>query len=195
MLRFGSLNRDWTSLSAEAVSDIPLYHGRTVDSTGFDYKHVGAGNDQDGPGFYFTSDSEDAWSYAHPHGVLLRATVRPRRLLPHRPGPGHRGRLSSAEVNTLVDAAPHLRDTLTNWDESPVRARRMLVHAIAGDNAFDEAQNIWGECYRGHEAAFLRGLVKLGYDAAVSPMPWGGRLHLIVFNPACIHEVEVVRQR
>lgn len=194
VLRGSKATVDWTRAE---VGDLPtsLYHGRTVDSTVFDLKHVGAGNDQDGPGFYFSNDPEDAWSYAHPKGVLLSATVRPRRLLPHGVGSGHRGRLSTAEVNTLVNAAPHLRDTLSNWDECPIRARRALLKAISGDSAFDEAQNLWGECYRGHEAAFLKGLVRLGYDAATSPTPWGGRLHLVVFNPDCITDVRVIRRR
>lgn len=176
------------------------YHGRTSNSTAFDPAKTGDrwANNQDGPGFYFTSDPRDARTYAHPDGVVLRAKLQPRKLVPHT------GRVPVAQVDRLLRQAPDLEDVLTNWDEDPRVAYRELLAAVTRPSSPWEAfLEVWGEAYRraGDNAAWLAGMTALGYDGVVSPSSWGtgedGRpvQHVVMFSPDRIQDVEVFERR
>lgn len=189
----GSRAKGLTGLVAAELPTV-MYHGRTVDSTAFDLGRVGgeAANDQDGPGFYFTDDPEDAWSYAYPHGVLLRARLVPRKLVPHT------GRPKQAEIARILRGSPCLSDVLMDWDEHPARAFQQLLSSVMrNETPFSAFQSAWYDAYHrcGEDAAYLRNMAALGYDGAVSPTDWRGRLHVVMFDPTRIVDVEVVRRR
>lgn len=184
------------ALTARTASELPavMYHGRTVDSAAFDLRHVGGenANDQDGPGFYFTDDPEEAWGYAYPHGVLLRARLVPRKLVPHT------GRPKQAEVARILRGSPCLSDVLMDWDESPTRAfHQLLSVTMRNESPFAAFLAAWYDGYHrcGEDAAYLRNMAALGYDGAISPTDWRGRLHVVMFDPSRIVDVEIVRRR
>jgi len=175
----GSVNED----DPFNVSMMRMYHGRQTDSLVFDAKFINAeGNLQDGPGFYLTNDPEDARRYAE-GGIIIEATVLPRRLVPHE------GAASRQEADRLLRGSPNLREVLEDWDEDPRKSyRKMLDAMMTGETPWAVFQNIWYDGYHrgGYDAEFARQMVLLGYDAAVSPGDWGGRTHLIVYNPQVI---------
>ena len=192
--------REPTGQAASSLLPGPWYHGRTSQSTAFDPAHTGDrwANNQDGPGFYFTSDPRDARTYAYPSGVVLQARLDPRKLVPHA------GRVPAGQVDRLLRQAPDLADVLTNWDEDPrVAYRKLLAVATRQPTPWEAFLTAWGEAYRraGDNAAWMAGMVALGYDGVVSPSSWGvgedGQpvQHVVVFNPERIRDVEVIERR
>lgn len=170
-----------TELTTEAVKLPVLYHGSLGKIEKFDVSKLGSGrgHDQDGPGFYFTDDVTDARRYASPNGFVHTATVTLRKAVPDK------GKAKSAEVLQLINAAPDLADTLTNWDENPAAAKRNALAAMLNqENPQQTFQSVWYDFYKGHEADYVRNMVKLGYDGLlVDRARNGGTLHVVVFNP------------
>jgi hypothetical protein len=73
-----------TSLLLTEVQSFPhWYHGRTVDSDVFSYDYIGGENsyDQEGPGFYFTSDFNNAKRYAENRGIILKCKINYKTLI------------------------------------------------------------------------------------------------------------------
>lgn len=161
-----------------------MYHGRTTTSTEFDLKYVGNGNDQEGPGFYFSSVKADAASYAYPAGIVLTVEVSDLKFLPKDAPP------IREEVIQLIKAAPNLEDTLTDWDENPVRALNQLITQCMKNESVKEAfEAVWGDCYakQGTDAEYIKQVLALGYNA-VQPETED---HLVVLDPSIIKIIKV----
>lgn len=165
------------------------YHGRTVHSTSFDLRFVGRSDasDQEGPGFYFTTNLGDALGYAHPNGIVLSATLAVRKWLPLTGAPKRK------EVERLMRASPCLDEMLTNWDEDPRRAFALGLDQMisAADSHRDALLNVWSDFYRrcGASPEWCRQVVKLGYDGVL--IPRNGGQHAVVFDPGVIRDVRV----
>lgn len=201
--------RGSADLDDRAANQTTWYHGRSTRSMRFDLRFVGGeeANDQEGPGFYFTNDPEGARGYAYPKrdrdnqpdtranpGVVLAVRLRvPRWVDPTR-------RANRTEVERLLRASPCYREELENWDENPVRAHANAMRGMmSAEWQHGVFQNVWGDFYRrcdGGDAAYLDGLVKLGYGGVRIPQPDGpyrmpGTVHAVVFSPAFIEDVRV----
>ena len=166
------------------------FHGRTARSTRFDPERVGDryATNQEGPGFYFTTDPDEARGYAHPNGVVLRATLHVPRWVSTTAPP------KRAEVEQLMRASPAYEDALTDWDESPPRAHQKALSAMLdAENQRDAFLNVWGDFYRraDENSAYLRALVKLGYGGLYVPNPHGAP-HAVIFSPDFIEDVALV---
>lgn len=159
------------------------YHGSPKAFEKFDYKYLGTGKgwDQEGPGFYFTNSDKDV---AHYGSNVYKVKLKLRKVVPLK------GRTKRKEVETMLRAAPDLADTLTNWDENPVRAFRMAVEAIMRDeNPHQAFQTVWYDFYRNDSAQYLKNMVDLlGYDGVVVPRT-EGVIHVIVFSPDAIDRI------
>lgn len=158
------------------------YHGRTTQSTAFDLERTGQGNDQEGPGFYFTSDLADARGYAWPDGIVITAELTPRRLV---------STASRAHITDLIKAAPELEMKLADWDENPDAAMRAAVASCVEDEY--PYQQVWVSFYRYNPAEYLREMVKLGFDGHEATWLTSGVRHMIVYNPACIKVLSMER--
>jgi len=174
----------------EAAMRVPvtLYHGSKEKLTSFDLARVGKGNDQEGPGFYFTNSRKDALAYANPNGYLHAVKVTARKLVPLK------GKVNAKDIEALLRKAPNLDDKLLNWDEDKDTAFSKALSGILQytKNPQDAFQQVWYDFYKGDEAAFLKEVVALGYDAAIpDPAKRGGATHVVVFNPAVIKVVSV----
>ena len=155
------------------------YHGRTVKSQVFDEEKTGKGNDQEGPGFYFSSDYDDASRYAYPSGIVMTANIDTSRLTPKT--------ASEEDIEFLLDEADpeDLETSLSNWSENTTTAREMLIEAIMNND--DPYLTAWYEIYRYEPAHFLKAMVKLGYDGHIKiPNQSLDIKHLIVYNPDVI---------
>lgn len=160
------------------------YHGRSVKSTKFDPKYTGRGTDQQGPGFYFSSDLKDAASYAYPNGIVIKAKLNLRKELPDK------GRKANEkEIKFLMDKALDLDGYLTNWDENPSKAYNKAFNSFMDDEL--PYQQVWADLYRYEPELYLKNLVKLGYDGHESPVDSDAR-HMIVYNPKSIEVLEVI---
>lgn len=175
---------------SRSTEDTVWFHGRAARSTRFDLERVGDryATNQEGPGFYFTTDRTEALGYAHPSGVVLQAKLRVPRWVSTTAKPDR------AEVERLMRASPVYEDALTDWDESPARAHQKALRGIlTAENQHAAFLNVWGEFYRraDENPAYLRALVKLGYGGVYIPNPHGAP-HAVVFSPDFLEGVTVV---
>lgn len=160
-----------------------MWHGRTTKSATFDLHRVGSGNDQEGPGFYFSSSESDARTYAYPSGLILKCELRLTKELPRT------GKVKSADLLKLLRAAPHLADSLTDWAESPAEAMRVVMAQLVERDPFDAFTQVWVDFYRQAPAEYLRQVVKLGYDHSFVQRTAAVQ-HAVVFDPSSIRVLE-----
>lgn len=174
--------------------NITVYHGGRHRITTFkpEWLGKGAGHDQEGPGFYFTTNEGDARAYAKGEGGFIHTiTLSPRKLLKKS------DRSKPSEIRKMMEWAPDLEGVLTNWDEDPKKAFNKAFRAMCQPTkAVDAFQQIWYDFYRYYGADYLSGLVALGYDGHIvesgfrrdgSPVT-----HYVMYNPKVIRVEEVV---
>lgn len=162
------------------------YTGRTSKSQVFSYDFVGreGANDQEGPGFYFTSDMTDARKYAYPDGIILTCEVKIKKTCPKR------GKPNLHIINTLLKNAPDLEDTLANWGDTTEKALRDVTRLHLQDtNPLNAYMQIWYDFYRYSPAEYLKQISKFysGHTAKRS----GGVEHFILYDPSIVLVKEV----
>lgn len=141
-----------------------FYHGAKVAFDAFDPARAADGHAQEGCGFYFTSDRDDAIHYAGSTGYLLTVELRIDRQLPLT------GRARRQDVEALMRASPELDSTLENWDENPSRAFAAALNGMMSRGTPKEVfEQVWWDFYRSHPAEFLAEVSRLGYDGTVFP--------------------------
>lgn len=183
---------------------MPWYHGRSARSRRFALEFVGgeSANDQEGPGFYFTTLRSEAGQYAYVRsgnpGVVLEADLAVTRWVPTT------GRTPSAAiVDRLMRLSPCYREALEDWDEHPGRAARVALQAMlnAKEPPHQTFLRVWADFYLrcGRSADYLRAMVQLGYQGVKIHHPAGphveARTHAIIFDPAVVQNVRVVEDR
>lgn len=172
------------------------YHGRTVDSTIFSYDYVGGENayDQEGVGFYFTSDLNDAKHYAEYKGIVLKCKLNYKKLIYKTSS--ENTKCNKKIIIDLIKNSPTLDSTLENFDENPKRA---FIHAVNlymnyGD-AWDSYQTIANDFYKYNAQEYLLQISKY-YDGQWTEKRGFERqddiIHLIVYNPSIIHVIEKI---
>jgi len=159
------------------------FHGRTVDTEVFDLKYVGReeAKDQEGVGFYFTKDKADASGYAAPNGVVLTVELKPRKLVSLSES------AKGSDVDFLIDHAPDLEGTLSNWDENPTRAKREAKKAMMAPTAKETFESIWFDFYKNDPKFFLENMISLGYDGHQASRT---DTHIIIYNPKAIKVIK-----
>lgn len=187
-------NTEWPTTSP---NEKIWYHGRTVDSESFSYDYVGGENayDQEGPGFYFTSNLNDARAYAQPNGIILKCYIDYKKLI-------IKSDTSSTKTNKkvlvdLINNSPNKEYTLSNFDENPRIAMINAVNAyLRYEDAFDSYQILARDFYRYEAKEYLETLSKY-YDAQLTTKEGsmdGHRLyHLIVYKPSIIKVLDKMK--
>ncbi len=170
-----------------AALKIRAYHGSTHKIDKFDLSQVDnpAANHEQGPGLYFTTEEKDALNYAKGNGYLYTVDIRIVKQL-SRTKP-----FEYTALERLINKAPDLADTLSNWDESPSRAKNMLINSLLDESKHEAYQTLWHDVYGGESKALIQRLIVWGYDGVVIPKNIGS--HILVINPARIKVVEVTK--
>lgn len=165
------------------------YHGTPANFDQFSYSFIGKGYDQEGPGFYFTSDENIAKHYTRGTGRIIKAQLNLQKTVPLTGSPKKR------EIVSLIKMAPNLEYTLTNWDEDPRVALLKAVQSILkngdkwGMKPHEVFQSVWYEFYKGHEDQYLKNMVSLGYDGVI--IPQGNNITtVVVFDPNKISQLK-----
>lgn len=164
---------------------IIAYHGSKTDFESFDLNRVGKGIDQNGPGFYFTQDIDDAKGYGdrvYEYELNLRKTV------------PTKGKINIAEIQKLMKLSSNLNDVLMNWGENKnVAFREALSAMIDAETPFHAFTNVWYDFYRDHPKQYVENMIKLGYDGVIIKGSEGygniSTTHIIVFNPNSIKKI------
>lgn len=127
-------------------SDMFFYHGSPCEISEFSFKFMGHGNDQLGSGFYFTSVRKDAVGYTEPNEVSSKhldaehsPTVHKVKLTFANPlDSKHVQSLTKSQVRAIIERAPNLMETLTNFDDVQTygyeKVIRPVIDIFAGNN-------------------------------------------------------------
>ena len=198
-----------------ASEDIVAYHGSGTDIQEFSYEFTGAGNDQYGSGFYFTTDEQEAVGYTCQRiqsdkpkpGGEDKPTVLEVRLDIRNPLDAEAvGTIPKNKVRKLIMMSPVLDESLIDWGDVDFEGREKVLSKAVDAYAYQATRNIIvkalfpiaNDFYRGHIKAFNEAVTKvLGYDGVVKkydnpdgcfPM----RTHYIVFRP---DQIKIVGRR
>lgn len=159
------------------------YHGTRARFTRFDPRYAAVGNAQEGPGFYFTKNINEAKGYGN---RVLKCEL-------DLTGEMHvNGPINRREIEYMIERAPDLEMDLTNWDEYPEVAFNKAVESMItyADGPKDAFESVWADFYRDEAAEWIRNVVRLGYTHT-RPTRTDNQ-HIIMFDPNGIELVEII---
>jgi hypothetical protein len=172
----------------------PIFHGSKADFTSFDYQFIGKGNDQEGPGFYFTSDIKDASIYSNEEGKIYEVYLRIENPVPLE-GEVDRyeleklalmavGLKDEEELYDLADSDEYWETNLSDWGEHPVSAYHSLIESVYSSyhsEPHQAFQQMWVDAFGFDSIPYLKAMMKLGYDGVI--VSRGHTTHYITFSP------------
>lgn len=173
-------------ISAIMEGQLPgyYYHGSSAPITKFSDEFVGNGNDEYGPGIYFTTAPSTAIGYANDgqNGVVYECELDLRKVLTKKT------RINKAVLLKLMQTTPD-DEAWTNWDQHQNRAYQIALQGYIDEgNMYDALMGVWYDWYRYHPVDFVRKLVQLGYDGYIFTFG-NGEQFVVVYNPASIKVV------
>lgn len=158
-----------------------FYHGTKVKFDRFDpnFASQDSSIDQNGPGFYFTTNKDEATHFAGADGVVLECILTPRKLIKSR------GVVSLGMVRILMKNAPDLDDYLTNWmdnsEDQKLAFKKAMDAFVVYNDPKETYERIWGDLYmRGHSREYMALMSKHGYDGVL--VSNGLTKHVIMLN-------------
>ena len=177
------------------ANTVIAYHGTPNQFDQFDLNLTGKGNDQEGPGIYFTSNKEQALGYGD---RVIEAKLHLNNVV------SMSGKINEDHIRKLVLQSLGLSDeseldemedddfwesNLTNWGGSPYSAYENVVDSTLRYNhtPHEAFQAVWYECYRHNAGDYLRNMIELGYDGVV--IPTAEATHYVVFSPNAIEVI------
>lgn len=171
-----------------------MYHGTTYDIPEFKREFVGHGHDQEGSGFYFTSDPDQAAGYNEIkpdlRGILAGPNVMPVYLRIQKPVTNKP--LTRSQVERIILAGDE--DALWNFGDVGYEGKRRVVQQAVNQYADNDWPTIRilfmlaNDFYRGEDGKFLEVLQRVtGYDGIV--VHHGDRTIAVVFSPNQIKSV------
>lgn len=174
-----------------------LYTGQKYSEPNFDIDNkIGKGHDQEGPGFYFTTDKDDAMGYAHPNGIVITVENNFQNLITPET------KLNKKHAIQLVKMAPRLDQILTDWGYDPPFVSKqsalndLLNSVINEEDAKDTFLQIWYDCYyrSGNSSIYIQNMKKLGYDGLIIPKQ-DNVTHVVVYDPDDLVIVKVEKYK
>jgi len=149
-----------------------------------------------GPGIYWTSDLEQAKSYAHPKGFIHVAKIPTSKLLKDTtPKPDRE------DVEWLIEKCDNPNGFLSNWgfgdgmtDRDQALAQAVNTYCNYADAMIDACVSVYHDAYGRTDAdLWAYNMVRMGVDAYLHRLPdvW----HLIVYNPKVIKLVKAYKLR
>jgi len=175
------------SLLTEAFdpSSIPWYRGTDVPGVfgNTDTDGQSQAYHQRGPGWYLTSNREDASYY----GKLNQFRLNPgARVL------SDKTRFSARITSALVMAAPDVGETMWDWDadgEGNVkRGLKAFIDVVFRQGMAEAVQSVSADFYKSSPDAFVANMAKF-YDAYVTDPLQSGVRHMILYNKQAVTPV------
>lgn len=165
------------------MKSMRFYHGKSKPLVKFDYNIIThEGNQQEGAGFYLTSDPLDAKKYGN-YVYLVEAAYR--KLVPIQ------GYKNMGEAKALVLAAPDVKEELLSWGDTPQDGLNKYLKNISEytkpNNPLDMFTQVGADFYRYNPVEWMKGMVNLGYDGTLIKNPYGKKnnfIHFIAYDPA-----------
>jgi hypothetical protein len=171
-----------------------FYHGSLRPRKTWDLSSLGQGNDQYGPGWYFTDNEKVAKSYADgPEGVLQKCDINVSNVCPN---VGDTDRFRS-RVARMMKAAPQARTHLENWGENPREALNQALDLTldSTEGPHDLIQQVWIDFYLDQEGVWAKNVLKLFRWSLALPdsSDTGGDQYAVVWDPSAITILSTVR--
>jgi len=182
---------DYFEIGAEinegANQVIVAYHGSPTKISKFSDNFVGGNDatDQEGPGIYFTTKIDEAMGYAKQGGYIYTVELHPKNMLSDKMGQGFE-HLKPA-VTKLIKSSPNWKGLAMGYDDDVNEGLNELVYQFIGMGQSEKEVfvNLYHEVFKENAVLFVRGMVKLGYDALYLPAKDEGG-HIVVYNPKII---------
>lgn len=170
------------SLILESDTNV-FYHGSTHKITKFVDDFVGKGNDQYGPGIYFSSSKEDTLAYSGNDGIIYKCQLDLSRQLTTK------SQYNENLCKKLMVSSPD-EYAYTDWadtDDRMVAATEAMKNYVSsyGHNMYEIIMSIWYDWYREYPQDFVRNLSSMGYDCTTHDSN-GGTTFVVVYNPSII---------
>lgn len=166
-----------------------FYHGSTTDIKTFVDDFVGKGNDQYGPGIYFSSNRDDTLAYTGDNGYVYKCKLDTSKQL------SSKSPYNQKICLDMMVASPD-EYAYTDWDESLDKnkaAKNALKTYIDsyGKDMYEILMQIWYDWYRDYPKDFVRHLVKNNFDCTLHDSNTGSTF-VVVYNPAIISFIDKV---
>lgn len=155
------------------------YHGSKHDIQSVDDKHFGTGHDENGPGFYMSSSTNDASAYTYGRGGYDEgANVMPVHHAIKNPMPtGHV--FQRKHIDHIIRNAPNLDDKLSDWDEVTPKNRNSVINRVVDSfhnhqdmddnrNGVNVLNSLDKHFYSGHSGELLKRVNEVtGHDGVI----------------------------
>ena len=144
----------------ESLQSSVWYHGTNSKYEWFSDDFTGEGNDQEGPGHYFTTNLNNAKTYGK---HVVEVSISFDKVVPNK------GKINTREIETLIKQSPRLETYLSNWDESPKIAFKTALDSIINNSTDprDAFLQVWNDFYKYEGPDFVRGMKNLGYTGCI----------------------------
>jgi len=171
-----------------------MYHGSTFDIREFRKEFLGKGHDQEGPGFYFTSDADNAAAYTVERPEIPGQAAGPNLMPvylriqnPVQPKP-----LTRQQIRELVKSGDP--EALWNFGDVGFEGKAKVLEEavqIYADSNYDTRRmlfNIGNDFYSGEDGKFLDVLTRVtGYDGVI--VHYEQHTHAVAFHASQIKSV------
>lgn len=161
------------------------YHGSKKDFDKFDlnFAITKESNAEVGPGFYLTTDKEDA----HRYGIINKEEsgyLKEVKLTKKSGIKNENQKYQQSFAQFLINRMPNKQDVLSNWDENKYKALNILTSHIleSSDTLKEMILNIWADCYKDEEQDLMRRLRVKGIDGLLIKKNNGVKW-LVCYNP------------
>lgn len=156
-------------------SDIIWYHGSNNKFDAFSPEYLDKEDAymQEGPGYYLTSDINDARAYG-PN--ILKFKIKINKLVSTTKPP------KPILIQNLIKNSPDLDYNLDNWGENKHQAFKEAFTAMMSRGSEKEViEQVWYDFYRHNEAEFIKKLAAFGYTGLLIPKN-NGVYHFILYD-------------
>jgi hypothetical protein len=176
----------------DSARNITAYHGTKDKINKFQFVNAPDAKNQEGPGIYFTINHEDAKNYAGDGGYVYTVQLTPKRLLRNTPMNKVDKNQLRDEVVKLIKMAPNWKSVAMNYgDDLEDGLDGMLYQYIDTSNIKRKVfVYIFEDLYKTNPDAYIKNMIKLGYDGVYLKSKDGLRDNYAIYNPAVIKLVK-----
>jgi len=181
------LQEQLSSISEAGVKTVKAYHGTPQKIKKFSDAFVGGSEavDQEGPGIYFTTSFDEATKYGEGGGYVYQVKLSYGKLVSDKPnidldylmGP----------MTKIVKMSPDWKKVARGYDDDLEEGLSEMVHRYVGMAQSEKEAFVvmYGEVYKSNPVAYVKNMVKLGYDGVYLPTNDGGA-HIVIYKPSAI---------
>jgi hypothetical protein len=175
-------------INEDDSSVIKGYHGTKDSINKFKFTNVPDARNQEGPGIYFTINYDSAKTYAGEGGYVYTVDLTPKKLLRNVPLEKVDKKILKDEVVNLIKMAPNWKQIALNYGDTVDEGIDGMLYKYI-DNSRIKRQvfiSVFEDLYRNNPDAYVKNMVKLGYDGVYLKSKDGSKDNYAIYNPSVI---------